>query len=172
MKILPVNTINLQQSKKANNSENFLEHSEQKATVLPKAVEIKQIRPDLEEYKLTNGLKVKSIKTSKDLMEGANYYLKGFSSLIVLIFFAAQFCLIFKETNIGIFIVASLAELLDNLQLTGFVLILFSFLYMFFVFLDLFSNDANVSLYICLRIFKLYNIDIYFSSYIFVTSLL
>ena len=48
--------------------------------------------------------------------------------MLVLIFFAAQFCLIFKETNIGVFIVASLTELLDNLQLTGFVLIIFSFI--------------------------------------------
>ena len=38
------------------------------------------------------------------------------------------FCLIFKETNIGVFIVASLSELLGNLQLTGFVLIIFSFI--------------------------------------------
>ena len=74
------------------------------------------------------GLKVKSIRTSKDLMDGANYYLKGVSSILVLIFFAAQFCLIFKETNIGVFIVASLAELLDNLKLTGIVLIVFSFI--------------------------------------------
>ena len=74
------------------------------------------------------GIRIKTIKTSKDLMEGANYYLKGFSSLLVMIFFAAQFCLIFKETNIGVFIVASLSELLDSLQLTGFVLIIFSFI--------------------------------------------
>ena len=77
---------------------------------------------------LIYGLRIKTIKTSKDLMEGANYYLKGFSSLLVMIFFAAQFCLIFKETNIGVFIVATLAELLDNLQLTGIVLIIFSFI--------------------------------------------
>ena len=56
------------------------------------------------------GLKVKTIKTSKDLMDGANYYLKEVSSILVLIFFAAQFCLIFKETNIGLFIVASFSE--------------------------------------------------------------
>jgi len=74
------------------------------------------------------GVRIKSIKSSKDLVDGASYYLKGFSSLIVMIFFAAQFCLIFKETNIGVFIVASLAELLDNLQLTGIVLIIFCFL--------------------------------------------
>lgn len=77
---------------------------------------------------LVYGLRIKTIKTSKDLMDGANYYLKGFSSLLVMIFFAAQFCLIFKETNIGVFIVASLSELLGNLQLTGFVLIIFSFI--------------------------------------------
>ena len=77
---------------------------------------------------LIYGVRIKTIKTSKDLMDGANYYLKGFSSLLVMIFFAAQFCLIFKETNIGVFIVASLAELLGNLQLTGIVLIIFSFI--------------------------------------------
>ena len=74
------------------------------------------------------GLKVKSIKTSKDLMDAASYYLQSFSSLLVLIFFAAQFCLIFKETNIGIFIVASLTEFLEGLHLTGIVLIILSFL--------------------------------------------
>jgi len=74
------------------------------------------------------GTRVKTIKTSKDLMDGANYYLQGFSSILVMIFFAAQFCLIFKETNIGVFIVASLTELMESLQLTGFVLIIFSFI--------------------------------------------
>lgn len=77
---------------------------------------------------LIYGLRIRTIKTSKDLVDGANYYLKEFSSLIVLIFFAAQFCLIFKETNIGVFIVATLTELLDNLQLTGIVLIVFTFI--------------------------------------------
>ena len=76
---------------------------------------------------LIYGLRVKTIKSSRDIMDGASYYLKGFSSLLVMIFFAAQFCLIFKETNIGVFIVASLSELMDSLQLTGFVLIIFSF---------------------------------------------
>lgn len=74
------------------------------------------------------GLRIKTIKSSKDLMDGASYYLKSFSSLIVMIFFASQFCMIFKETNIGVFIVASLSELLNNLQLTGIILIIFSFI--------------------------------------------
>lgn len=74
------------------------------------------------------GLRVKSIRNNRDLMDSMSYYLKDFSSLLVLIFFAAQFCLIFKETNIGIFIVVSLTELLDSLQLTGIVLIIFTFI--------------------------------------------
>lgn len=81
---------------------------------------------------LIYGIRIKTIKSSKDLMDGANYYLKGFSSLLVMIFFAAQFCLIFRETNIGVFIVASLAELLDSLHLTGIVLIIFSFIIVMF----------------------------------------
>lgn len=77
---------------------------------------------------LIYGLRVGTIKNNRDLVDGMNYYLKGFSSLLVLIFFAAQFCMIFKETNIGIFIVASLAELLDNMNITGLLLIVVCFL--------------------------------------------
>ena len=77
---------------------------------------------------LVYGIRVKTIKNNKDIMHCMSYYLKGFSSLLVLIFFAAQFCLIFKETNIGVFIVVSLSELLNNLQLTGIVLIIFTFI--------------------------------------------
>ena len=77
---------------------------------------------------LIYGLRVGTIKNSRDLVSGMNYYLKGFSSLIVLIFFASQFCMIFKETNIGIFIVASLTEVLSNLQLTGILLVVVSFI--------------------------------------------
>ena len=77
---------------------------------------------------LIYGLRVKTIKNNKDIMNCMSYYLKGFSSLLVLIFFAAQFCLIFKETNIGVFIVVSLSEMLGNMQLTGIVLIIFTFM--------------------------------------------
>lgn len=77
---------------------------------------------------LIYGLRVKTIKNNKDIMNCMSYYLKGFSSLLVLIFFAAQFCLIFKETNIGVFIVVSLSEMLGNMQLTGIVLIIFTFI--------------------------------------------
>ena len=77
---------------------------------------------------LVYGIRVKTIRNNKDLMDSMSYYLKGFASLLILIFFAAQFVLIFRETNIGVFIVVSLSELLSNLQLTGIVLIIFTFI--------------------------------------------
>lgn len=77
---------------------------------------------------LIYGIRVKTITNNRDLVNCMNYYLKEISSILVLIFFAAQFCLIFKETNIGIFIVASLSELLSNLELSGIVLVLTTFI--------------------------------------------
>lgn len=77
---------------------------------------------------LVYGLRVKTIKNNKDLMDSMRYYLRNFASLLILIFFAAQFVLIFKETNIGVFIVVSLSELLDNMQLTGIALIIITFI--------------------------------------------
>ena len=57
-----------------------------------------------------------------------NYYLKDISSILVLIFFAAQFCMIFRETNIGVFLVATFTELLSNLNLTGLLLVIVTFI--------------------------------------------
>ena len=76
---------------------------------------------------LVYGLRVKTITNNRDFVDGMNYYLKDLSSLLVLIFFAAQFCLIFKQTNIGIFIVSTLTNLISNMQLTGIVLVLVTF---------------------------------------------
>lgn len=76
---------------------------------------------------LIYGIRVKSIDDNRDLVDGMSYYLKDVSSLLVLIFFAAQFCLIFKETNMGIFIVASLSELLNGMQLSGLSLVVITF---------------------------------------------
>jgi len=74
------------------------------------------------------GLRTKTIKTSKDFVEGMNHYLSNFSSLLVMIFFAAQLSAVFKKSNIGVFITASLAEVLGNLELTGILLVIVSFL--------------------------------------------
>lgn len=76
---------------------------------------------------LIYGIRVKTIDDNRDLVDGMSYYLKDVASLLVLIFFAAQFCLIFKETNIGLFIVASLGELLSRMELSGLVLIVATF---------------------------------------------
>lgn len=78
---------------------------------------------------LIYGLRVKAIKNNRDLVDGMNYYLKSVSSILILMFFASQFCSIFKETNIGTFVVASLAEVLSNLKLSGILLVIISFLF-------------------------------------------
>ena len=77
---------------------------------------------------LIYGLRTKTINSNRDLVDGMSYYLKDVASLLVLIFFAAQFVLIFKETNIGLFIVASLSELLNDLELSGLSLVIITFL--------------------------------------------
>jgi len=74
------------------------------------------------------GIRVKTIDDNRDIVDGMSYYLKDVASLLVLIFFSAQFCLIFKETNIGLFIVASFSELLNGMQLSGVVLVMLTFL--------------------------------------------
>ena len=76
---------------------------------------------------LVYGLRVKTIKNNKDFVDGMNYYLKDLSSLLVLIFFAAQFCLIFKETNIGVFILSAVTNTISNLKLSGIALVLITF---------------------------------------------
>lgn len=77
---------------------------------------------------LIYGLRVKTIRNNRDIITSMNYYLKEISSILVLIFFAAQFCSIFKETNIGTFIVASLSEILEGLELSGILLVVVSFI--------------------------------------------
>lgn len=76
---------------------------------------------------LVYGLRVKTFKNNRDFVDGMNYYLKDLSSLLVLIFFAAQFCLIFKQTNLGVFIVSVLINWIGELELTGIVLVLITF---------------------------------------------
>lgn len=77
---------------------------------------------------LIYGIRVGSIDDNRDFVDGMSYYLKDVASLLVLIFFASQFCLIFKETNIGLFIVASLSELINKFQFTGLLLVVVTFL--------------------------------------------
>lgn len=77
---------------------------------------------------LIYGLRVNTIENNRDFVDGMNYYLKDLSSLLVLIFFAAQFCLIFKQTNIGVVILSYITNILSELQITGIVLVLITFI--------------------------------------------
>lgn len=77
---------------------------------------------------LVYGIRTKTVDDNRDLVDGMSYYLKDVASLLVLIFFAAQFVLIFKQTNMGLFIVASLSELLNGMELSGLSLVIITFL--------------------------------------------
>ena len=76
---------------------------------------------------LIYGLRVKTINNNRDFVNGMNYYLKDLSSLLVLIFFAAQFSLIFKKTDIGVVILSYVMNLISDLKITGIVLVLITF---------------------------------------------
>ena len=66
----------------------------------------------------------KTLKSDKELIEKVTLYLKNVGYVIALIFFASNFIAIFKETNIGTLLVGVIANLLKNIQFTGFPLIL------------------------------------------------
>lgn len=90
---------------------------------------------------LIYGLRVKTIKNNRDFVDGMNYYLSELTSILVLIFFAAQLCFIFKKSNLGVFITASLTEILGKLPLTGIFLVIISFL--FIIICDIFLPVAS-----------------------------
>lgn len=77
---------------------------------------------------LIYGIRVKTIKNNKDFVDGMSYYLINIASILVLLFFYAQLISIFKKSNIGIFIIASLTEAISNFELTGILLIIISFI--------------------------------------------
>lgn len=73
---------------------------------------------------LSYGFGAKTLKSDKKLIEKASEYIKNIGSLIVLLFFAAQFIAVFKETNIGTVITAVGANIIKELSFTGVPLIL------------------------------------------------
>ena len=74
------------------------------------------------------GLGAKTIKNNKDFSEALGHSLDGTGKILVLIFFAATFVSIFKQTNIGPYIVANFANFIGNNHFTGFTLIVILFL--------------------------------------------
>lgn len=73
------------------------------------------------------GIGAKTIKNNKDLCDDLGHSLDGVGKIIVLIFFASSLISIFRYTNIGEVVVASLANLLNNLSFTGIPLIILLF---------------------------------------------
>lgn len=69
-------------------------------------------------------LGAKTIKNDKEMVEKSSLYLKDVGYVIALVFFASQFIAIFKKTNIGMVIVASIANVIKGLEFTGLPLII------------------------------------------------
>ncbi len=70
----------------------------------------------------------KSIKNDKELVQKLTKQLSNLGILLAMIFFAAQFIAIFKETNIGTMIVVWLSGLLKAIPLSGILLIIVAIL--------------------------------------------
>ncbi|MDO5569753.1 MAG: AbgT family transporter [bacterium] len=77
---------------------------------------------------LIYGLRLKTIKHNKDFIDGMNYYLTNISSILVLMFFVAQFVAVFKKSNLGVFVTASIIEFIGSLQISGILLIIITFI--------------------------------------------
>ena len=74
----------------------------------------------------------KTIKNDKELIEKITFFFKNVGGLIVTIFFFVQFIAVFKKSNIGLVISCIGVDLINNLSLSGIVLILVSLLVMAF----------------------------------------
>ena len=70
----------------------------------------------------------KSIKNDKELFQKITNRLSNLGILLVMIFFAAQFIAIFKETNIGTMVVILLSNLIKAVPLSGVLLIVVAIL--------------------------------------------
>lgn len=66
----------------------------------------------------------KSIKNDDEMIEKASEYLNDVGYLVALLFFAAQFIAIFKKSNIGNLIVATIANVIKSITFTGVPLII------------------------------------------------
>ncbi len=72
------------------------------------------------------GLMTKTIKTSKDVTDSLAYSLDGIGGVLVLLFFASLFIMVFKESAIGEVFTAFISGIIGNLKFTGIGLILIS----------------------------------------------
>ena len=70
------------------------------------------------------GISAKTIKSDKDLFNKLKESLSELGIILVMIFFASQFIAIFKESNIGTVIAATMANMLQSLPFSGAALII------------------------------------------------
>lgn len=72
---------------------------------------------------LAYAIGARTLKSDKDLIEKSYLYLKDVGYLVILVFFASQFIAVFKKTNIGTVIVASISNIIKGIGFTGLPLI-------------------------------------------------
>jgi aminobenzoyl-glutamate transport protein len=77
---------------------------------------------------LSYGIVAKSIKSHRDFCTGLSHSLDGVGKVILLILMASMFIFIFKATNIGVVLVAGMANLIYNSGFTGIPLIILTFI--------------------------------------------
>lgn len=65
------------------------------------------------------GIGAKTIKNDKEVFNNASQEVASISSLIILVFFASQFVAVFKKTNIGVVITASISNLINSIPFGG-----------------------------------------------------
>ena len=73
------------------------------------------------------GIGAKTIKNNKDFSDALGHSLDGTGKILVLIFFAATFVSIFKQTNIGVYIMGCFANFISNGHFSGFMLMFILF---------------------------------------------
>jgi len=100
---------------------------------------------------LVYGIVVGTVKNDKDAIKHMTNSMKGLSSYIVLVFFAAQFVFYFKKSNIGIMIAIKGAELLESIGFTGIGLVI-AFVFVS-AFINLFMGSASAKWAIMAPIF-------------------
>ncbi|MGC9363432.1 MAG: AbgT family transporter [Fidelibacterota bacterium] len=100
---------------------------------------------------LVYGIVVGTVKNDKDAIKHMTNSMKGLSSYIVLVFFAAQFVFYFKKSNIGVMIAIKGAELLESIGFTGIGLVI-AFVFVS-AFINLFMGSASAKWAIIAPIF-------------------
>ena len=73
---------------------------------------------------LAYGIGAKTIKNDKELMVDSSKYIQEVTLLIPMVFFATEFVAIFRKTNISTVVTAGIANFINDLNFTGFPLLI------------------------------------------------